>query len=228
MIQYRGHLMPLVQIDPDAKIRDSGTQPLLVFSDGTRAMALIVDQIVDIVEDVLDIEIAGDRPGMLGSAIVKGEATEIIDVAHFLPLAFADWFRRKGHPDATQRGSVMLVEDAAFFRNMLTPVLKAAGYDVCAVESGEEALAALGGSACFSAIVTDLDMPGMDGLSLAAAVKADARTAQVPMIALASTTTDDLIARVRAAGFHDFVAKFDRQGLVAALKDIIVGAERAA
>jgi two-component system chemotaxis sensor kinase CheA len=228
MIQYRGHLMPLIEIDPGAKIRDRGTQPLLVFSDGDRAMALIVDQIIDIVEDVLDIEIAGDRPGLLGSAIVKGEATEIIDVAHFLPLVFTERFHRKEQPGAAARGAVLLVEDGAFFRNMLTPVISAAGYDVRAVASAEEALAVLGGGARFSTIVTDLDMPGMDGLSLAAAIKAEARTASIPMIALASTTTDDLIARVRAADFHDFVAKFDRQGLVAALRDIAGAADRAA
>jgi two-component system chemotaxis sensor kinase CheA len=122
----------------------------------------------------------------------------------------------------------MLVEDAAFFRNMLTPVLKAAGYDVRAVESAEDALAALGAGAGFCAIVPALAMPGMDGISLAAALKADARTASIPMIALASTTTEDLIARVRAAGFHDFVAKFDRQGLVAALKDVVAGTDKAA
>ena len=58
-------------------------------------MALVVDEIVDIVEDRLDIQVGSENPGVLGSAIVKGKATEIIDVGHFLPLAFEDWFRRK-------------------------------------------------------------------------------------------------------------------------------------
>ena len=38
---------------------------------------------------------AATRPGVLGSAVIKGQATEIIDIGHFLPLAFEDWFRRK-------------------------------------------------------------------------------------------------------------------------------------
>ena len=63
-------------------------------------MALVVDEIVDIVEDRLDIEVASDRAGVLGSAVIKGQATEIIDVGHFLPLAFEDWFRRKEAPRA--------------------------------------------------------------------------------------------------------------------------------
>ena len=80
---------------------------------------------------------------MLGSAIIKGQATEIIDVGHFLPLAFEDWFRRKEQPMQRQQRTVLLVDDSPFFRNMLTPVLQAAGYQVTAVASAPEALALL-------------------------------------------------------------------------------------
>src|SRR5215216_5312532 len=87
-------LMPLVCVNADVRVRTEGVQPLLVFSDSGRSMGLVVDEIVDIVEDKLDIQVASDIPGTLGSAVVKGQATEIIDVSHFLPLAFEDWWRR--------------------------------------------------------------------------------------------------------------------------------------
>ncbi len=95
MIQYRGHLMPLISMNENVRVKGEGAQSLLVFSDGSRSMALIVDEIIDIVDDNLDIQVASDNPGVLGSAIVRGQATEIVDVGHFLPLAFEDWFRRK-------------------------------------------------------------------------------------------------------------------------------------
>ena len=95
MVQYRGQLMPLVSMNESVRVKGEGAQPLLVFSDGARSMALVVDEIVDIVEDRLDIQVASDNAGVLGSAVIKGQATEIIDVGHFLPLAFEDWFRRK-------------------------------------------------------------------------------------------------------------------------------------
>ena len=78
------------------RVKGEGAQPLLVFADDGRAMGLLVDEIVDIVEDRLDIELASQRPGVLGSAVIKGQATEVIDIGHFLPLAFEDWFRRTG------------------------------------------------------------------------------------------------------------------------------------
>jgi two-component system chemotaxis sensor kinase CheA len=71
-------------------------------------------------------------------------------------------------------------------------------------------------------------MPGMDGIAFAEQVRKDPRTAGIPIIALSSTLSADLIARVRGAGIHDFVAKFDRQGLISALKEQVSDMHRAA
>ena len=117
------------------------------------------------------------------------------------------------------RRHLLLVDDSAFFRNMLVPVLRAAGYTVTAVSSGHEAFGMIRSGRAFDLIVTDLQMPGMDGIALAGALRAESATAQTPLIALSSMTTPDMIERVRRAGFHDFVGKFDRQGLIAAIKE---------
>jgi two-component system chemotaxis sensor kinase CheA len=220
MMQYRGHLMPLVSLSEKVRVKDEGAQPLLVFSDGSRSMALVVDEIVDIVEERLDIQVAGGNAGVLGSAIIKGQATEIIDVGHFLPLAFEDWFRRKGQqPARDMPRSVLLVDDSPFFRNMLVPVLQAAGYVVVACASAPEALALLKDGRSFDVIITDIEMPEMDGFAFAEAVRADPRTGEMPVIALSSVVSAEAVERGRRAGFHDYVAKFDRQGLIAALKE---------
>ena len=228
LLQYRGQLMPLIQVSDAVQIKNSGTQSLLVFADGGRCMALAVDEIVDIVEDTLDIEVASDRPGILGSAIVKGQATEIIDVGHFLPIAFADWFQREDKSQAARNRQLLFVEDSAFFRNMLTPVLRAAGYEVTAAPGGDAAFALIKTGRRFDVVVTDLEMPGMDGFALAEAIRARKDAQPIPIIALSSLTTPEAIARVRHAGFDDFVAKFDRQGLIAVLKEQSAPMHRAA
>ena len=66
MVQYRGHLMPLLRVNDEVGIKREGAQPLLVFSEGGRSVGLVVDEIVDIVEDKLDIEVGSDRAGVLG------------------------------------------------------------------------------------------------------------------------------------------------------------------
>ncbi len=216
VLQYRGQLMPLIAVG-GARVRGDGQQTLLVIAEGDRVMGLIVDDIIDIAEEKLDIEVAGFAEGILGSAVVHGHATEIVDVGHFMPMAFADWYGRK--PDAKAERGVLLVDDSAFFRNMLSPVLRAAGYRVTVAADAEEALKALRSGQEFSVLLTDTDMPGMDGFDLARTVRADGHLDGMPIIALSAMISEDALTRGRQAGMHDHVAKFDRPGLIAALKE---------
>ena len=228
LVQYRDQLMPLLRIDTGMELKKEGTQPILVFSDHGRSMGLVVDEIVDIVEERLDIEVASDRPGVLGFAVIKGATTEIVDVGHFLPQAFEDWFRRPDASTLRQARTVLLVDDSIFFRELLTPLIKAAGYRVVAVASAAEALNTLKSDDRFDLIVTDTEMPEVDGFALAEAARAIPSRAETPIIALATTVSADAIERGRTAGFYDFVAKFDRAGLVAAIKEQSADLNRAA
>jgi two-component system chemotaxis sensor kinase CheA len=63
-------------------------------------------------------------------------------------------------------------------------------------------------------------MPGMSGFELAETLRKHARFADVPIIALSSHSSAAVVERGRKSGFHNFVAKFDRQGLLTALKHV--------
>ncbi|HWF96907.1 MAG TPA: hybrid sensor histidine kinase/response regulator [Xanthobacteraceae bacterium] len=228
LVQYRGQLMPLIPVNDDVRIKSTGKQPLLVFSDEGRSMALVVDEIVDIVEQRFDIELLSQRPGVLGSALVRGQATEVIDIGHYLPLAFDDWQDWRERRASTARHRVLLIDDSAFFRNMLAPLLNAAGYAVSSAASAPEALIMLRAGARVDIVITDIDMPGMDGFELTSAVRRDPRTALIPVIGLSSLVSPESVERGRQVGLHDYVAKFDRQGLIAALKEQTADMNRAA
>lgn len=220
LIQYRGRLMPLVPADPSIEIRSSGTQALVVFSDGERAMGLVVDEIVDIVEERLDVEIAAERSDLIGSAVLRGRATEIINIAHFLPLAYDDWARGPKKP-VKHSSTLLLVDDSAFFRDMLSPVLKAAGYSVITAASADEAVATLLSNGRVDVVVCDLEMPGRSGFDLVGAMrKVEGRVASLPVIGLSGTIGAEAIERARTLGIADLVAKFDRSGLISALAEL--------
>ncbi|WP_417686965.1 hybrid sensor histidine kinase/response regulator [Roseibium sp.] len=223
LVQYRGALMPLVYINDGDQHKMEGTQPMLVFSDSGRSMGLVVDEIVDIVEDRMNIEVGSERPGILGSAVVKERATEIIDLGYYLPQAFEDWFMRKEMDIAMLTKKVLFVDDSSFFRNMLTPVLKAAGYDVTTCNNPKEALELLENGAKFHAVVSDIEMPDINGFEFCEALRRDPRFRNIPILALSAMVTPASIERGRQAGFDDYVAKFDRPGLIAALKDVFSG-----
>ena len=219
MVQYRGALMPLVTVIGQDDLKTEGRQPVLVFADGEKSMGLVVDEILDIVEDTINIELASDTSGLVGSAVVQGKASEIIDVAFYATQAFADWHR--GGADAadspSSSKSLLLVDDSSFFRNMLKPLLSAAGYRVTAVESAEKALELQENGQKFDLIVTDIEMPGMNGFEFAEEVKKGTSWKMTPIVALSSFTGSTYFERGREIGFSDYVAKFDRDALLESL-----------
>lgn len=217
MVQYRGKLMPLVYVSPETSQREEGALSLLVFAEGERVMGLVVDKIIDIVEDKLDLQVEARMPGFLGSAIVCGKATEILDVGHFLPQAFSDWFARKEQAHSGKR-KLLYAEDSAFFRNMIVPVLSGAGYEVTVVEDGIEAYDLVRAGKVYDVVVTDIEMPNMDGFTLARCLKEETLSRYWPVIALSALTGPSAEKRAAALGMLAYVAKFDRNGLLEALK----------
>jgi len=229
VVQYRGKLMPIVTLDPSFELRQDGRKPILVFAERDHVMGLVVDEIIDIVEESLHVELTADRPGLVGSALVAGKATDIIDAGFYLTQVYSDWFGKRDEGEyVDQRQSatgknkrLLLVDDSPFFRNMLSPLLSSAGYQVTTAESGDHALRLCEAGEDFDIIVSDIEMPGMNGFEFATVVRNDSRWQGTPLVALSSHATQKDIARGRAAGFRDYVAKFDRDGLLTTLSEAI-------
>ena len=219
VVQYRGALMPLVPLAGFGGPPEGAAQPVLVFGDGDRALGLMVDEILDVVEAVLDMDAAGHRPGFLGSCVIGGKVTEILDTAHWLEQGMGDWFG--GRARETRRPRVLVVEDSAFFRNLVVPAITAGGYDVMTVTNGREALALRDAEERFDVIVSDIEMPELDGFGLVEAVRAGGIWAELPMIALSARSEPEHVARGRDAGFSDYIGKFDREALLASLRECL-------
>ena len=217
VVQYRGQLMPLVPMghgETGGAEDGRGRQTVLVFSERERSFGLMVDAILDVVEERLEIEGGQDRPGFLGSAVIAGKVTDVIDTAWWLRQAGGDWFRAA---EAAAR-RVLVVEDSAFFRELVVPTLSAAGYETIAVGAPAEALSLRERGATFDAIVSDIEMPGMDGFAFARAVREGGPWAGLPLVALSGRSDTGAISEARAAGFTDFVAKYDRDALANSLR----------
>lgn len=221
--QYRGTLIPIVYANDEVERKTSGKQPLLIFSEGQRIMGLVVDEIVDIVETELDLKLSSGAPEIIGGAIINETATEVLDVAYFMQAAFGASFdippTRVSHERA---GRLLLVDDNAFHRAMLEPVLKGNGYAVTTCASATEALEKLSGDARYDAVVSEVELSGLDGFRFAERVRGELHLEHLPIIAMAAGRNPDSIERGRIAGFTDYVAKFDRTGLIAALREFAV------
>lgn len=211
-----GSIMPLASCW-DTDYASQQKWPVLIIGVGGEPMGFIVSEIVDIVDERINIEIAGSNETVIGSMVFSGQVTEIVDLAYYMKQARPDAFER-GH---ARKFHILLVDDKQFFRDLLVPVISAAGYDVTAVESGSEALRLINLGVSFDAAITDIDMPDMNGYALAVALRENERFGARTIIAIDAYSGPTVVAAARAAGMHDVVGKFDRTQLIAKLRDAL-------
>lgn len=220
VLQYRGSLMPIVT-SLAGSLREEGSQPVLVFSEGDQTVGVAVDEILDIVDATLKFELTAAGSGIVGTAVVREKATEVVDIAYHVSDVFQHWFTKR--PTTQQKRHVLLVDDSPFFRTMVAPLLAAAGYDVTEAANAELALKYKDEGKLFDLILSDIQMPGMGGHKFAAAIKQDPHWHSTPVVGLASDTDGDDRGR-----FDALTRKFDRDGLIETVRGFINSQERAA
>ena len=226
MVQYREGLMPLVNVEGAFDMPPEGEHSVLVFSDGSRNMGLVVDEILDVVENMLDVHLATESQGILGSTLIRDEVTDILDAQYYWHLVFSEHMPslRDARVPKTKSRRILFLEQDQFFRDMLLPFLSAADYRVDWVESISQAQRLCTGGARFDFILCDTDI-GYEALhAFVRGVVRKRHPAQADndttIIGLLSTP--DKMGPVEDAylsGFSDFIAKRDRTALLKVLRE---------
>jgi two-component system chemotaxis sensor kinase CheA len=87
MVQYRGFLLPLVPASPAVTFTSGRSNSVIVFNEGSASFGIAVSEIRDIVDEIVNLELASTRPGVLGTAVIAGAATEVLDVSYYMERA---------------------------------------------------------------------------------------------------------------------------------------------
>jgi len=221
VVQYRGTIMPIIRpeaILPIGKPASQRAEQLLLVFDFGQRVGMAVEQILDIVEVADDPDgVQNDIPLTLGQMVISGKTTLLLDV-YQLVRKLAPQFvqeRRRGR----ERLRIMLVDDSTAMRAALSGFLRARGYDVIDASSGDIALRELraGRGGRIDAVVTDLEMAGLDGFGLMEALRAE--KPELPTIAWTFHEDPVVVKRALAAGARCCINKLNREELMAALKD---------
>lgn len=215
VIQYRGDLMRLTRLQ-DHALPASGMCEVVVFTYDNKTIGLIVDEIIDIIEAPLQVRLTSDDEALIGSMVIAGKTTDVVDVGYLLRdmIDYSNVTELLGDESADDV-HVVLVEDSMFFRKLTVPFLSKVGYQVSAFGSAKEALEYLKNPAnpCH-VIVTDIEMPEMDGFQFAERLRDESRYDHLPIIAFTSTINQSFISRSEEIGMNDFILKTDREMLV--------------
>jgi two-component system chemotaxis sensor kinase CheA len=210
-----------------------GDGPVVVVATATGRHAFRVGALLgqrDVV--VKDITRVLPRLDMLGGASVEpdGSVMLVLDPQGLLHTAAgaprtaigAQPPAERALPAAAVRTRVLVVDDALTIRELMETILVRAGYDVVTAGDGMEALERLR-EAAVDLVVTDLEMPGMDGFALTEAIRATEATRHLPVVVLTSRTTDADRRRGMEAGCDGYLVKrsFDEHALLTEVRRLL-------
>ena len=219
-IQYRGGSLRVFSIDEIARVKPlANCEHLLVivFMIAGRELGILATGPVDSV--ITDASIDGDalkQPGVMGSMVLGSATTLLVDVLEIVRTFYPDWFRDIPRVERSLPASVtvLVVDDSRFFRTQITSFVSSEGYEVMDAEDGEAAWKMLQSSdRRISLVVTDIEMPRLNGIGLTERIRNDTRFAGLPIIALTTLADDRAMERARQAGVNEYQIKLDKERL---------------
>lgn len=120
--------------------------------------------------------------------------------------------------------TVLVVDDSVSMRQMVSFTLAGAGYEVVEAGDGKEAVDKLNGGAKPNLVITDLNMPNMDGIALIKAVRGMPTHKFTPILMLTTESSDDKKKEGQSAGATGWVVKpFNPEQMLATIKKVLPG-----
>ncbi|HKK91231.1 MAG TPA: chemotaxis protein CheW, partial [Desulfobacteraceae bacterium] len=227
VVQYRGGALPLYELSQVAnldKLSPREQQEIIVFTVKGRELGLMVTPPVDAIEVSLDIDDSTlKQPCINGSMIINNRTTLLVDIFDLVKELNPAWFKEEktAAAEMAEAGQkvILFAEDSAFFRNQVTGFMTEDGYKVIEAEDGAIAWDLLQKhSDEIDIVVTDLEMPNMDGFELTEKIKAHPDFSHFSVIALTSLASDEHVTRGGRVGIDEYEIKLDRENLMKVIR----------
>ena len=230
MVKYRGSLLPLIYLNQYLGHKEIQTQnadsklSVIVVSKHSRYFGLVVNEIVDILTSDREVtQNLREAKGIMGTVIFNDkqvvtilDALSIIDDVIGIPVSS----RKKKKLSNTR---VLFAEDTVFFARQVTKLLESIGVEVDHAENGLLAWEKLkkADSNHYGLILSDIEMPSMNGYDFAKSVKTDPKFQSIPMIALTTRFNEMDQKRGIDSGFNKYLEKLKSDELLDALYDLL-------
>lgn len=229
-IQISGKNVPLVRLEQHLNVRpidsnEDGSFFVLIPNMVASSQAIVCSKVLDVVTTSIELEShVIEEDGVLGTCILGGKTTLVLDM---FGLYGAHLGEDHGSPglelqDARAR-RILLVEDTPFFQTMISTYLQQTGFQVVHAWNGREALDRLENETV-DLILSDIEMPIMDGFELAQQLRKEERWKAIPLLAVTALEGDDVESRALQAGFDSYQAKLNKRALLEAIHKLLAEA----
>jgi two-component system chemotaxis sensor kinase CheA len=206
---------------------EAGEVSIVIIRDGEEKLGLEVDEIIGREEMVVKPLPPHLQSLRMVSGVTIGERDSIINVLHVPELIRQA--REIGEPGRLRpaareehAATVLVVDDSINTREIEKSILEAYGYTVITAEDGQEALEKTR-ETLYDLVVTDVEMPRLDGFSLTERLRADDRYRNVPVIIVTSREKDEDKRRGIQVGANAYIVKgaFDQSNLIETVRSLI-------
>lgn len=223
VVSWEGRTVPLWPLDAvlgRSQRRPAKKRLAVMVANAGRTVGLVVDRLLDEEEVVLKpvgALLESARLVTAGAVLGDGRVALLLDVDAVVKAASRARAGATGttESESVRRYSILLADDVLTTREVERAILEAAGYEVTAVADGQAAWEQLARRS-FDLVVTDVEMPRMDGFALTRQITSDARTAHIPVIIITSLAKEEDRRRGLEAGAAAYIVKsaFDQENLL--------------
>ncbi len=231
VMKYRGGSLSLLSVDDVAMVQplaDHDNLLVIVFNIAKRPVGLLAVGPIDAIEITADIDDTTlSQAGIMGSIIIDDQTTMLVNVFEMVETLMPHWFEEQEtfeieELDEGTPPNILIAEDSKFFRNQVKGYMTEVGYNVIEGEDGVEAWNKLEEHGDeISMLVTDIEMPNMNGFELTQRVRNDNRFSKLPIIALTTLASAEDVAKGKAVGVDEYHIKLDKERLMVSVHDYI-------
>jgi two-component system chemotaxis sensor kinase CheA len=229
VMKYRGGSLSLICVDDVAMVQalaDHDNLLVIVFNISKRAVGLLAIGPIDALEVTADIDDTTlSQTGIMGSIIIDQKTTMLVNVFEMVQTLFPQWFEERETFDieTVEEGTpptILIAEDSRFFRNQVKSYMTEVGYEVIESEDGMDAWNKLEENIdVISMLVTDIEMPNMNGFELTQRIRSDGRFDKLPIIALTTLASAEDVAKGKSVGVDEYHIKLDKERLMVSVHD---------
>lgn len=204
--------------------------PVVVLGSAEKRIAFVVDEILDereVLVKSLGKQLLRVRNIAGATVLSTGKVVPILNVSDLIESALKATAPpvRTGAAtkiEADKRKAILLAEDSITARTLLKNILKSAGYEVKTAVDGADALTELK-AGDFDLLVSDIDMPRMNGFDLTAKIREDKKLAELPVVLVTSLDTREDRERGMDVGANAYIVKssFDQSNLLETVRRMI-------
>ena len=228
VMPYRGRSLPVLAVHEVAAVKplpENKQMMAIIFQLYGQDVGLLVNGPLDAVHAAAEIDTHTLRqPGITGSLIIDGRTTLLVDIFELTRNRYPNWLNKVATNGIIRKkkATILVVEDSNFFRTHTTELLQNEGYSTVAAEDGEVAWEVLQRRReDVALVVTDLEMPKLDGFDLIKRIRRDEQLSKLPVIALTTLADDEDIERGRALGVDDYQIKLDKEKFVESVTNLL-------